>query len=224
MICAPDIERFWVANWPKTSPDSAQPPTEFRRPQFCGLTLDTCLRQMCLSTSEPDHSWASHAFFLPTGATYLTGTDAYRFSLEVVTGLRSAVPGETNVFGQFRNAWSEYRRNEPSARIAGLAPIIHQLINDCRNIRRTHLQGIGGASYGSLVRRLIAPKPGERILFVGAGDLARSMLPFFENFEVGIWNHRFFDKREVSADVFFAPRFARASARWADHVIFYHPP
>ena len=34
------------------------------------------------------------------------------------------------------------------------------------------------------------PQRDARVLFVGTGDLARSMLPLFRAFDVGVWNHR----------------------------------
>ena len=144
------------------------------------------------------------------GAEVRFGPDAYRFVLEITTGLRSAIPGETNVFGQFRNAWQDFRRDGPAARITRLAPLVHRLSNDTKAIRREHLHGIGGASYGSLVRRLIAPARADRILFVGAGNLAQSMLPFFDNYELGIWNHRPAVNRVVCANRFFRPETRRS--------------
>jgi hypothetical protein len=100
---------------------------------------------------------------------------------------------------------------------------VHQLINDARTIRREHLHGIGGASYGTLVRRLIAPRRGERVLFVGAGDLARSIVPYFSAYDVGLWTRRPVDLPDVTVDRQFMPDRADDAADWADHVVIATP-
>ncbi len=93
-----------------------------------------------------------------------------------------------------------------------------------RSIRRHHLQGIGGSSYGTLVRRLISPRRGERLLFVGAGDLARSMWPVFADFEVGIWNRSRVEFAEASGTRIFTPDCAREAVAWANHLVLTTPP
>jgi len=220
MINTPEISSLRLANWPKIRGDSTLSPTERTGAEKAGLFLDTCLRQMCLATTCPDELPGVRS----ADAIFLRGTDAYRFALEVATGLRSAIPGETNVCGQFRDAWQTYRQNRSPTQVARLAPIIHQLINDARSIRQQHLQGIGGASYGTLVRRLLSARRDDRILFIGAGDLARSMLPYFSNYTVGIWNYRPVADADLAVDRTFAPQQAVAAARWADHVVLTTPP
>jgi hypothetical protein len=101
---------------------------------------------------------------------------------------------------------------------------MHRLINDTKAIRTEHLQGIGGASYGSLVRRLLAPRPEDRILFVGAGNLAQSMLPLFRHLDVGVWNHHALNRPPDFVANSFRPEHGRRAARWADHVILTTPP
>ncbi len=153
-----------------------------------------------------------------------SGPDAYRLLLEITTGLRSAVPGETNVFGQFKDAWAASRSRRQPAQVARLAPLMHRLINDTKTIRTEYLHGIGGASYGSLVRRLVTPRPEDRILFVGAGNLAQSMLPFFKLFDVGLWNRSAIDRPPENVTHYFRPEQGHHAARWANHVILTTPP
>jgi hypothetical protein len=152
------------------------------------------------------------------------GEDAYRFLLEVTTGLRSAIPGETNVFGQFKKAWLSFRCTGQAAHVARLAPMIYRLINDTKAIRQEHLEGLGGSSYGSLVRKLIAPKQDERILFVGAGSLTQSILPLFRAHSLGIWNHRPIETPCPRVARVFLPDQGEQAANWADHVIVTTPP
>jgi hypothetical protein len=220
----PGINELWVANWPKTRSDATLPATLLDTFSAHGMLLDTCLRQLCIATGRPANA-SNRAFSeLRPELELHFGADAYRYALEVATGLHSAVPGETNIFGQFKKAWGTARRDGDTKAVTRIAPWIHQLINDARSIRREHLQGIGGASYGSLVRHLLSPRRGERVLFVGAGNLARSILPFFDNFELGLWNHRPLASTPGSVDRLFAPEDARDAAVWTDHVIFTTPP
>jgi hypothetical protein len=214
------INDLWVANWPKTHGDDTLPAAVIDQFARRGVLLDTCLRQMCVA-AEPVGSAARRN--IPPGLELRFGSDAYRFILEVAAGLRSAVPGETNVFGQLKKAWDLYRIEGDPVPVARVTPWIHRLINDTRNVRQKCLQGIGGASYGTLVRRLIAPRRGECVLFVGAGDLAHSMLPYFENFATGVWNHRSIRDNNALIARCFKPENAHEAAAWADHVIFTTP-
>lgn len=197
-----------VAQWPGSPAALPAIAREF--------VLDTCLRRLCIGLG-PQPPFGERA---PTDDR--RGADAYQLLLEVTTGLLSAVPGETNVFGQFRRAWNEFRREQP-ARAAALEPLVTQAVRDTRSIRCTHLQNIGGASYGALVRRLLAPRQGERVLLVGAGDLARSMLPFFAACEVGTWNRSPVGAPFASAGRVFAPGEGALAAAWAQHVVMTTP-
>lgn len=215
MIRSPTIDALRAANWTKAHGAGALPATVLRDFEASGLFLDTCLRQLCIATQPLEPS---------PGVELRRGSEAYRFALEVITGLRSAVPGETNVFGQFKKAWHHCRASGQPDVVARIAPWVHRLINDARVIRHNHLHGIGGASYGSLVRRMIAPSRGDRVLFVGAGDLARSILPYFGACDVGIWNHRCTDLTDFATSRRFPPELAGEAAAWADHVVFTTPP
>ena len=219
MRISSDIHDLRVVHWPKspergTLPDV--PPGSF--------VIDTCIRRLCVYMARPDRMsvWPpgiqqgdGHA-----GPELRSGLDAYRFLLEFTTGLRSAIPGETNVFGQFKKAWLNFRRMRQDA---PFEPIMKQLIEDTKLVRQDYLEGIGGSSYGSLVRKLIAPNPSDRILFVGAGALARSMLPLFSNHDLGIWNRRKIDAPTGPIERVFLPHQGKQAAIWADHVILTTP-
>ena len=222
---APLTDRIWIADWPKSRNAAALSPAAQRHLAGRGLFLDTCLRQMWI-VAEPGA--APPAFLSDPGIRrpeVRSGSDAYRYALEVTTGLRSSIPGETNVFGQFKKAWNRYRSEARADSLNRLAPFVHRLINDTRAIRTAHLQGIGGASYGTLVRLLLSPRKGDRLLLVGAGDLARSLLPYFSGLTVGLWNHRAIpvrgpaDEKIPGVDLLFAPDTAADAAGWADHVV-----
>lgn len=185
-----------------------------------GFLLDTCLREMCITV---DADTSAHVSWISGKSESHVGVDGYRYALEVITGLHSTIPGETNVLGQFKKAWNHFRANGDTVAVRRISPLIHRLINDAREIRRAHLQGIGGASYGTLVRKLLAPRRHQTVLVVGAGDLARSILPYFTEFELGQWNRSPVRGPDRAAGTEFAPERASEAARWADHVILATP-
>lgn len=213
---AVDIENLRIAHWSPRAPLlSVSGP---------GVCVDTCLRQVYIDMATPATPGKVAFGGRHPASERRGGAEAYRLLLEIMTGLRSAIPGETNVLGQFKDAWLAFRRDRQPAEVARLAPLMHRLINDTKTIRAAHLQGIGGASYGSLVRRLLMPRTTTRILFVGAGNLAESMLPLFKNFEVGLWNYRDIQSPAESVRRLFRPDEGRHAARWADQVILTTPP
>lgn len=184
------------------------------------LWLDTCMRQLALGlVPRPAGLEAAGP-----GGRLLAGAEAYRFALEVTTGLRSAVPGETNVFGQFKKAWLACQAAGPAPAIARLRPVVTALLQDTKAVRRGCLHGCGGQSYGSLVRRLLAPAPDEHVLFIGAGDLARSMLPLFARFPTALWNRHRPTHMLPGARHVFAPEQRAEAAAWAQLVVITTPP
>jgi len=196
-----------LAHWPEQPAQPVSIPTAF--------VVDTCLRRLVVAV-------CSDLARLNAPELY-TGRDAYRFLLEVVTGLRSRVPGETNIQGQVQRAWQVFAGNAPTSVVEGLAAVVPRALGDASRLRRTHLQGIGGASYGSLLRKLVRPARGECLLFVGTGELTRSLMPYFHRQQRGGWNHRR-RKTDLPFDRVFAPEHDLAAAAWADHVVLTTPP
>jgi hypothetical protein len=208
------VERLWVAHWP--DPDvRAQGIAAGGGP----FVVETCLRRLAVTA---DRNVAAALAALRPPEIYC-GLDAYQFLLEVMSGLKSAVPGETNVFGQVRRAWESHCRLADHRSLEELGPLIARATADTRRIRREYLQNIGGASYGPLVRRLLRPQAGERILLVGAGELAKSILPFFRAFPIGIWNRRRPGPAFALASVRFEPGDGARAADWAHHVVMTTP-
>jgi len=225
---APPIDRshiddLWVADWPKAGTGGGLPHGVLANLKRQGLLLDTCLRQLCIAVEPSDCSTHVNLRDVSAGLTLHFGTDAYRYLLEVATGLRSKVLGETNVFGQFKKSWDHYRTIADASEVARIAPWMRRLINDARAVRHAHLHGTGGASYGTLVRRLLSPRRGDRVLFVGAGDLTRSILPYFDAFDAAVWNRSPVARDGLRDARIFAPGDARAAAAWADDVILTTP-
>lgn len=193
-----------------------EPPAGLAPPRHGGLVIRTCLRQLLVDSAPLP--------WLPGRPEYLAGEAAYRLLLEVLTGLRSRVPGETNVAGQVRQAWHGYRTGAPAGRSAALTPWLERAQRDAAAIRGAHLQGLGGNSYGALVRKLLAPRRGDRLLLVGCGDLARSLLPYFGELQLGLWHYRELAAAPTGITQLFAPGRGAEAAAWARHVVLTTPP
>jgi glutamyl-tRNA reductase len=209
------IHRLWCLHWPGQRPGDAPASVA----AGSAVVLTTCLRQLAFGLTPRPVPAAADPGELCTGA------DAYRLLLEVMSGLRSAVPGETNVAGQFLRAWEAASATLPAAERHNLAPLVRALRDDTRTLRARHLQGMAGSSYGSLVRELLAPRRDARLLFVGTGELARSMLPLFRAWDVATWNHRPAPAGPLAAALprAFACEAADAAAAWATDVVLTTP-
>lgn len=208
--------RLWAVHWP--APQAPAPVArELAALSASGVKLDTCQRQLVFGLGPRPAA----AGIDPPGET-CSGAAAYRLLLEVASGLKSAVPGESNVLGQLRRAWEHAVTHQPAVVTAELTGLMEILLADTRAIREVHLQGIGGRSYGSLARLLLRPRRQARILLIGAGDLACSVLPFFRNARVGGWNHRTVTPLP-GMERWFSPEEADQAAGWAEHLIFTTP-
>ena len=183
-----------------------------------GLYVDTCLRQVSITagTTTP------HPIDGETDI--LHGHDAYSFLLQTVTGLNSAIPGETNVLGQFRCAWKRWLKAAPPEQAEKLNPVMLQLFTDGKQVRRDYLENTGGASYGSLVRKILQPETDAHILFAGAGKLSLSMLPLFTAWQTALWNHRLHKGlREDHGALIFSPEASNEAADWASQLVLTTP-
>lgn len=216
------IARLWCLHWPGArAPESSHPGGPCTDLHANVVVLDTCLRRLAFGLA-PQPRLAGG-----TDGELTTGADAYQLLLEVASGLRSAVPGETNVFGQFRRAWDEAARRLPAEELSRLHPVVLALQSDTRALRAGYLQGVAGGSYGSLARELLAPGRDARVLFVGTGELARSMLPLFRAWDVGVWNHRSLNPQAraplTGVCRWFSSDEADAAAAWATDIVFTTP-
>ncbi|MDP6437291.1 MAG: hypothetical protein QF790_09170 [Gammaproteobacteria bacterium] len=193
--------------------------SSLRSMRASGFALDTCLRQLLVMVA-PDFPVELPGADL---AQRLSGRHAYSFLLQTATGLNSSIPGESNILGQFRGGWNRWRADADAESVCGLTSYMHRLFRDSRHIRREYLQGIGGSSYGSLVRKLLQPDQHARILFIGQGKLARSVHPLFRDYVTAFWNHRDSGANPEPATLRFAPDAAANAADWATHMIITTP-
>jgi glutamyl-tRNA reductase len=65
---------------------------------------------------------------------------------------------------------------------------MQRLLQDTKEIRTEYVVGLGSATYGSLVRRVLGGTLVGPTLLLGAGQLAESILPFLDTGEVMVWN------------------------------------
>ncbi len=183
-----------------------------------GFRLTTCQRQIEIlfhAAANP----APTAVASDPRVEWFRGVDAYRFLLEFATGLRSAIPGETNVFGQLRAAWRDYLGGVQPSQRREFSALIETLFADTRAIRTAFLQDIGGHSYGTLTRKLLRPAPAARILIVGHGELARSILAMLAEFELGLINRTRPTAVPEAVQRVFEVDEAETAVDWADHVV-----
>lgn len=131
------------------------------------FSVETCLRFIALSRKLPTK------FYM--GAEVYQGAEAYKFMLEIACGLHSKIQGESEIFGQIKQAWKEYPNQKP------LNTLMQHLFADTKRVRTEYLQGIGGQSYAGATQKLLGLKKDQSVLVIGAGQfgamLATKLLP-----------------------------------------------
>src|SRR5260370_31905737 len=143
-----------------------------------GLDWRTCLRRILFIKKSENAALIAAAEsdgVLGSPVEIYRGEESYRFLLEVICGLNSALVGETAVLGQFRDFVAN--ANLPGSPWGNfLRLLISNLLVDAKRVRHEHLQGLGSQSYGSLVRQHLKGVPSVALL--GGGQLAREILPW----------------------------------------------
>ncbi|TGK03848.1 glutamyl-tRNA reductase [Leptospira semungkisensis] len=136
----------------------------------------TCMRTVIVSDSRIHPSPVD----LPTTWESKTGYEAYRLLLEIISGLKSKLFGETEVLAQFRQRFQEL---PDQAFGEYLAKLRDNLIEDCRSLRSGYLQNLGEQSYGGLADKYLseAKNPPKEVVLFGTGQLAEKLLPWLSN-------------------------------------------
>jgi glutamyl-tRNA reductase len=175
------LNPLWIGEWPSVSvsaPISAPKGS---------LLVSTCQRQLVAAHQGPLEGAKRSAF----------GTEAYELLLRFSCGLESAVVGETDVFGQLKSALKQQWDTLPTE----LRSVFQSALEDAKDIRTQHLQGVSVASYGSLSRSLLRPKESDRILALGAGQMAKSVLPYLAESKITLWNRTLERAIELSEEI-----------------------
>jgi glutamyl-tRNA reductase len=128
------------------------------------------------------------------------GSEAYDYFLRFSCGLESQIKGETDVFGQVKTAFKNLTVKNPQL-ANSMKAIFLKAFEDTKEIRANFLQGIGGNTYGALARRLMNPTTHDRVLVVGAGDISKSVAPYFADFSLTIWNRSPDRLNELGSDL-----------------------
>jgi len=133
------------------------------------LAWNTCLRSIRIGTEDESGFGSDLEVY--------RGAEAYRFCLEIVSGLHSPLVGETEVMGQFKEV---VKRVERSAEDADLKKFVRAVLADAKTVRQAHLLNLGSQSYGSLTRKFL--KQSRAIHVLGAGQLVEELLPWLKEF------------------------------------------
>ncbi len=136
-----------------------------------GLYLETCLRRTVLLSEAQFEAFQMDCPDLTKGFDVHQGYEAIEYLVKVLSGLESPIVGETEVLGQFKKQMLPQLKEKTE-----LAGIVQFVLNLVKLVRTKHLVGLGSQSYGSMVRRIL--KGEQHVLFVGAGVLAESILPW----------------------------------------------
>ena len=147
-----------------------------------GFMIPTCQRTIWIGKEYTELKDVS----TPARRTF-EGTHAYEFLLRFACGLESEIKGETDVFGQVKTAFKTLSQSNPKLSDY-LQPVFQKLLEDTKEIRAQYLQGIGGNTYGALARRVLNPESQDRVLILGAGQIAKSVAPYFAEFGLQMWN------------------------------------
>jgi glutamyl-tRNA reductase len=140
------------------------------------LEVKTCQRSFLLAWEELPVSNCRRSF---------RGVEAYEFLLRFASGLESEIKGETDVFGQLKTAIKTFTEQHPEA---DQEKLFSRLFEDTKEIRAQYLQGIGGNTYGALSRRLLSPNPSSNVLILGAGQISKSVAPYFADSKLTLFN------------------------------------
>ena len=143
------------------------------------LEIRTCQRTLKISLRPMESAGFARRHF--------EGAEAWEFLLRFATGLESEIKGETDVFGQVKTAFRDFLKLHPEASEAW-TPVFNTLLEDTKEIRAQYLQGIGGNTYGTLARRVLAPTADSRVLILGAGQIAKSVAPYFADSHLSVFN------------------------------------
>lgn len=149
-----------------------------------GFNLDdtfqiiTCQRSVVLSLESIPNLSPLRSF---------QGYQAYDYFLRFACGLESQIKGETDVFGQIKSAFKNMSEIRPEA-ATGFQALFQKLLEDTKELRANYLHNIGGNTYGALARRLLHPSPTSRVLVLGAGQISKSIAPYFAEAHLTIYN------------------------------------
>ena len=109
---------------------------------------------------------------------FKTEADAVRHLFTVASGLDSVAVGETEILGQVKDAYQRYHQRRTTGRV--LNPLFQRALGVGKKVRTETGIGIGKISIASiamdLVERIFFDLSTKRILLLGSGEVARTVL------------------------------------------------
>lgn len=133
----------------------------------------TCQRTLVFTDNRIFPMEGNERFF--DGWEVYHGYDAYRFLLEVVSGLRSKLFGESEIQAQFRDRFREENTNGSNFGTS-LLRLRDQILEHTKQIRSKYLVGIGRQTYGSVTEPYLHNH--KEVTLLGTGKLVDSILPY----------------------------------------------
>jgi glutamyl-tRNA reductase len=149
--------------------------------------IATCQRTVLVAAGRESRAALIERMPHAARAQAYTGAEAYAFLLRFACGLESRLVGETEIFGQIKESWREFCAS-PGLLSRQLDSWVQLLFQDTKEVRARQLSGLGSASYGSQVRRLLGTASAGPTLLVGAGQLAQAVAPWIQAGELLLWN------------------------------------
>ena len=176
--------------------------------------LATCQRTLLIDAQE---SFLEYVKDSTKNNQVFRGEKAYETALEILCGFRSKVLAEGEIVCQFRKAYREYlaiKNKDPF-----ILSVLERLLKDTKEIRSKYLKGIGGQSYGGIVRKILLTNRAQRIrgrlLIKGSGHLADKLVKLLKkDFQLYITSR---NKRTVTDLV---NRYGIASLPWESPTLF----
>jgi Glutamyl-tRNAGlu reductase, N-terminal domain len=136
--------------------------------------IGTCQRTVIVAMGRTARVQIAGRLPVVARAQGFEGAEAYAFLLRFACGLESRLVGEFSAAPGFLSRH--------------LDSWVQLLFQDTKEIRARQLSGLGSASYGSQVRRLLGTVTVGPTLLVGAGQLAQAVAPWLETRELLLWN------------------------------------
>jgi glutamyl-tRNA reductase len=169
------------------------------------LVMHTCQRTVVLAADGAVIGALCRQLGADAPTSHFNGAAAYEFLLKLACGLQSRLAGETEIFGQIKQSWQQFSRRD-IALAQQLHATMQRLFRDVKELRSQYLSGIGSASYGSLVRRLLdagddSAGVSRPVLLIGAGQIANAVAPWVEGSELWLWNRSADKARELAVEL-----------------------
>jgi glutamyl-tRNA reductase len=137
------------------------------------FVLKTCQRTLLIGFNQgplqvlPDQQ-------ITANAEVIQGSEAYRFLLETICGLKSRIVGENEIVHQFKEAYQHFCEGQaPNSHVQKL---LEKLFKDAKDIRSTYLLELGLMTYAGIVRKLAGESAQKEILVLGSGRLAEDII------------------------------------------------